>query len=91
MLRGGLEVDAEAGSGGEGDEHFETELFPFACYRIRDAGLTAAQEFGRLRLRQLLGTSVQLSGRSLRGHSLGRSGNCCNLDEILILWGFKRV
>ncbi len=43
------------------------------------------------RKRWLLGVSVQLFGRFLRDNSLGRPENCCNLDEILILWGFKCV
>ena len=28
---GGFEGDVEAGAGGDGDEHFETELLPFAA------------------------------------------------------------
>jgi len=35
--------------------------------------------------KRLLGVSVHLFGRFLRDNSLGRPGNCRNLDEILIL------
>ena len=41
------------------------------------------------RKRWLLDISVQLFWRFLRDNSLGRPRNCCNLDEILISWGFK--
>ncbi len=55
FLCGDLDGDVQAGPGGQGDEHFEAELLPFAARQIGDAGLTNAQEFGRLGLRQLLG------------------------------------
>ena len=32
-----FEGDVEAGAGGEGDEHFETEFFPFAADWVGDA------------------------------------------------------
>ncbi len=54
-LGGGLDGDVQANARGEGDEHFETELLPFASDQIGDAGLTDPEELGRLRLRQLLG------------------------------------
>ena len=43
------------------------------------------------RKRWLLGVGVHLFGRLLRDNSLERPGNCYNLDEILILCGFKCV
>ncbi len=43
------------------------------------------------RKRWLLGVNVQLLGRFLRDNSRGWPENCCNLNEILILWGFKRA
>jgi hypothetical protein len=41
------------------------------------------------RRRWLLDVSVQLLARVLRDKSLGRPENCCSLDEVLILQGFK--
>ncbi len=41
------------------------------------------------RKRWLLEISVQLFWRFLRDNSLGWPENYCNLDEILILCGFK--
>ena len=41
------------------------------------------------RKRWLLDISVRLFWRFLRDNSLGRPENCCNLNGILILWGFK--
>ena len=43
------------------------------------------------RKRWLLDTSVQLFWRLLRDNSLERPENCCNFDEILISWDFKRA
>jgi len=40
FLYDGFDVDADWGSCGKGDEHFETELLPFASDRIGHAGLT---------------------------------------------------
>jgi hypothetical protein len=39
------------------------------------------------RKRWPLGVSIRLFGRFLRDNSLGRLENCCNLNEILTLWG----
>jgi hypothetical protein len=54
-LRGGCEGDAEAGAGGEGDEHFETELLPSARDQVGHTGLTDARNLRGLGLRQLPG------------------------------------
>jgi hypothetical protein len=43
------------------------------------------------RKRWLLDIGIQLFWRFLRDNSVGQPENCCNLDEILILWSFKRV
>ena len=43
------------------------------------------------RRRWLLDISVQLFRRFLRDNSLGRPENCCNLNEIMILWDFECV
>jgi hypothetical protein len=32
---------------------------------------------------------ARLRWRFLRDNSLGQPENCCNLNEVLILWGFK--
>jgi len=42
LLRGGFEGDVEAGTGGEGDEYFEAELFPFASDQVGDASFVVA-------------------------------------------------
>lgn len=36
-LRGGLDVDSDSDPGGEGDQHFKAELFPFAPDQIGHA------------------------------------------------------
>ena len=47
-LCGGYDGDVQGGSGGEGDGHFETELFPFARYEIGDLDWPAPRSFAAL-------------------------------------------
>ena len=66
-LRGGLETDMDAGSRGQGDEHFKTKLLLFSSHQIGHPGLTDLKELGRLGLRQLLGLDDLPQGR----HEIG--------------------
>ena len=51
FLCGGLDVDADSGSGRQRNEHFKAELFPFASDQIGHAGLADAQEPRFIRVR----------------------------------------
>jgi hypothetical protein len=55
FLCGGLDADVQAGSRGESNEHFKTELLPFSSYQVGHPGLADPKEFGYLSLRQFLG------------------------------------
>ena len=52
---GGLQSNAETGSGGQGNEHLQAELLPLAANEIRDPGLTDAEHLGRFGLGEFFG------------------------------------
>jgi hypothetical protein len=59
-LRGGLDSDAEAGEGGEGDEHFEAGLFPFGGDQVGDTELLV-QHDGFLGLSRRIAAQIEIN------------------------------